>query len=66
MTKDSAIATATHCANTQGITILVYRDPIGCGEQEGFDTPWMYAPYATKDTIAPHREKEHDTVIKPE
>lgn len=65
MTKAAAITEAQKIANKEHITMLVYRDPIGSGEQEGFDTPWMFGPLS-QAKYSPHREKEHDTIIKPE
>jgi hypothetical protein len=66
MHKEQAITEATKVANEQNLTMSVHCDPVGQGEQDGYDQPWGYCPLSHVYIIARHREAEHDITIHPQ
>lgn len=65
MTRPDAILAAKQIADTDRLPMLVYRDPIGLGEQEGFDEPWGFCPAAAAYIIARFRELDLDLLLLP-
>jgi len=67
MEREPAIKQAIIEAETQGIEITVYRDPIGNREDwETEDESWGYCPKEALPIAARFRELKHDYQIKPQ